>query len=143
MLRVAAKKAATSRSPSYGIAKTSSHEKRLLQMPGALAEFECSLISELTRAGVSEAKRRGMNVGWTQAHRRPARPGADDDRDRSFCGGRGAQRGDPPGGLSSAYDPATTQDQPSFSTTLFSRMSRHPSRRASMRDAASMVATGR
>ena len=51
------------RSLSEAIDTTSAHGKLLLHMLGALAEFERSLITERTRAGLAAAKRRGVKVG--------------------------------------------------------------------------------
>jgi DNA invertase Pin-like site-specific DNA recombinase len=51
------------RSLSEAIDTTSAQGKLLLHMLGALAEFERSLITERTRAGLAAAKRRGVKVG--------------------------------------------------------------------------------
>ena len=55
----------------------------VFHMMGALAEFERSLISERTSAGMKAAKRRGRHVGRPRgAHTAPARPCAGADRGR-------------------------------------------------------------
>lgn len=51
------------RSLSEAIDTTSAQGKLLLPMLGALAEFERSLITERTRAGLAAAQRRGVKVG--------------------------------------------------------------------------------
>lgn len=51
------------RSLSEVIDTTSAQGKLMLHMLGALAEFERSLIAERTRAGLTDAKRRGAKLG--------------------------------------------------------------------------------
>lgn len=51
------------RSLSEAVDTTSAQGKLLLHLLGALAEFERSLITERTRAGLAAAKRRGVRVG--------------------------------------------------------------------------------
>ncbi len=49
--------------------------RAMWQMIGVLAELERSLIAERTRAGVKDAKRRGVKFGPArQTHTRPAGP---------------------------------------------------------------------
>jgi Site-specific recombinases, DNA invertase Pin homologs len=67
------------RSLSEAIDTTSAGGRLIFHIMGALAEFERSLISERTRAGMSAAKRRGQHLG-----RRPALTRTQIDHARSL-----------------------------------------------------------